>query len=362
MDARGPPARIIEVLAMTSAASDRMGLARSAGRAVAGGLAGTLATIGGLAAGWIAYSALAIDHQVNLPQAIDAERREFDSPIGGRISYYVAREAAGRPLVLIHSVNAAASAYEMRPLFEAYRPHRPIYALDLPGFGFSERGDRDYNPATFAAAIADLLTGEVRETDPADLVALSLGGEFAALVARALPERVRTLTLISPSGLGCTGGPLTEREQDERERANARRLRGFAFPPWSQAFYDLLVSPPSIRYFLGKSFLGAPDEGLVAYGRATGHRPGARHAPLHFISGKLFTPDIRPATYERLEQPTLVLHDQDGFVSFEMLPQVLDRRPNWRAVRIAPTRGLPHFEQPARTIAALDRFWDEAAG
>lgn len=331
-----------------------------AARAVAGGLAGTLATLGGLTSGWLAYSALAIDHQVFLPPAIEAERRTFHSPVAGEISYYAAREVAGRPLVLIHSVNAAASAYEMRPLFEAYRRQRPVYALDLPGFGFSERGDRDYTPALFAAAISDLLTGEVREAGPVDLVALSLGSEFAALVARALPEWVRTLTLISPSGLGYQGGPLTEVERAERERTSDRLLSSFAFPLWSQPFYDLLVTPPSIRYFLQKSFVGAPDDGLAAYDYATSHQPGARHAPLHFISGKLFTRDILPTTYARVDQPTLVLYDQDGFVSFGQLPELLKRRPNWHAVRITPTLGLPHFEQRERTIAALDQFWGEA--
>ncbi|MFN8539274.1 MAG: hypothetical protein U0232_17585 [Thermomicrobiales bacterium] len=71
------------------------------------------------------------------------------------MSYYVAREAAGRPLVLLHSVNAAASAYEMWPLFEAYRKQRPVYALDF--LGIPERGERAYTPAPFAAAVEDLL-------------------------------------------------------------------------------------------------------------------------------------------------------------------------------------------------------------
>ncbi len=123
-----------------------------------GGLIGVAATASGLAAGWGTYSALAIDHRVPLASAIAAERREFRSAEAGRISYYVAREGAGRPLVPVHSVNAA-SAYEMRTLFEVYRRQRPVYALDLPGFGFSGRADLAYSPATFVAALADLPHG-----------------------------------------------------------------------------------------------------------------------------------------------------------------------------------------------------------
>lgn len=294
----------------------------------------------------------------NLPvTAIAAERREFSSAAAGRISYYVAREGAGRPLILVHSVNAAASAYEMGPLFEAYRQQRPVYAPDLPGCGFSERADRAYAPASFLAALTDLLTGGVREEGPVDLVALSLGSEFAAIAALALPERIRSLALISPSGLGYAGEPFTDAER--AARGADRALCGFSVRVWSQPLYDLLVTPPSIRYFLQQSFHGAPDAGLVAYDYQTSHQPGARHAPLHFISGKLFTRDILTTVYERLTQPTLVIHEEDGFVSFDQVPALVARRPNWQVARIRPTRGLPHFERLPETRAALDRFWPQ---
>ncbi len=76
--------------------------------------------------------------------------------------------------------------------------------------------------------------------------------------------------------------------------------------------------------------------------------------------GGLFTENVRSTVYERLTQSVLVLHDEDAYSSFEALPGVVERHPNWRAERIAPTRGLPQFEELARTTAAMDRFWGEA--
>src|SRR3954463_10061153 len=116
---------------MTSGHPTGANRASSVAGVVVGGVAGTLAILGGLGTGWLAYSALATDHEVQLPAAIDAERRSFRNGEAGEISYYVAPAQTGRPLVLVHSINAAASAYEMRPLFEAYRGKRPVYALDL---------------------------------------------------------------------------------------------------------------------------------------------------------------------------------------------------------------------------------------
>ena len=74
-----------------------------------------------------------------LPAAVSGDRFEFDSA-AGRLSAYVAGQ--GPPLLLVHSVNAAASAAEVCPLHEHYRAHRTVFSIDLPGYGHSERSDR----------------------------------------------------------------------------------------------------------------------------------------------------------------------------------------------------------------------------
>ena len=75
-----------------------------------------------------------------LSPALKGERRTFESD-SGTISYYLANEGeSGQPpLVLIHSINAAASAYEVKPIYDRYRRQRPVAAIDLPGYGFSSR-------------------------------------------------------------------------------------------------------------------------------------------------------------------------------------------------------------------------------
>jgi len=53
--------------------------------------------------------------QLNLPPAVAAERLESQGR-SGRLSYYVA--GSGPPLLLLHSINAAASVREVQPAFE----------------------------------------------------------------------------------------------------------------------------------------------------------------------------------------------------------------------------------------------------
>lgn len=327
------------------------------------GFLGTAATAGLTAgASWILYSATMIDHNLPLPLAINSERHLFTSKGAGLLNYYVVEgneeaggeESAGRPLVLIHSINAAGSAYEMRPLFEHYRSERPVYALDLPGFGFSERSDRHYSPKMYAAAIRDFLADVVEE--PADVIALSLSSEFAARAAVEHPQLFRSLALISPTGLGSAGQQQGVDPAGDDGEVNLL-YQAFSFPLWSQPFYDLLATKPSIDYFLKKSFDGPVDEGLAAYAYLTSHQPGARYAPLYFVSGRLFTAGVRREIYEKVEMPALVIYDQDAYTSFDGLSRLLLKRTNWNAVRVEPTRGLPHFEELRTTVRVLDNFW-----
>jgi pimeloyl-ACP methyl ester carboxylesterase len=311
-------------------------IAKGAGVVAATGLAA--------AAGWTAYSALFINHRKHLPPAIDAKRYVTATPLAGRVSFYADESAPGRPLVLIHSINAAASAYEMRPLFEHYRGRRPVFALDLPGFGFSERAERGYTADVFVQAILDFVHGELADSEPVDVVALSLSSEFAAIAAVEQPEAFRSLTLIAPTGFSA-----------DQPSESERLYRAVTFPVWAQAFYDLLVSRPSIDYFLKKAFAGPVDAGLAEYAHLTSHRPGARNVPAAFIAGKLFTPGIQEY-YAAVRQPVLAFCDASAYGPSELLPAFADDH-GWTVHCIEGAKAMPHFEQRLATFAAMDDFF-----
>ena len=236
---------------------------------------------------------------------------------------------------------------EMKPLFEHYRSSRPVYAPDLPGFGASERGDRPYSPEFFAETLLAFIDAVLEE--PPDVVALSLGAEFAARALVRAPDKAASLALISPTGLGSRRTPSG--------RASDRLERAFRLPG-TGALFLALTSRPSIRHFLNMAFEGAAPREMIDYAHATARQPGAKYAPFRFLSFRLFTPGALEELYLKVPHPTLVLYDRDPNVSFERLDDLLQRRANCRALRIAPTRGLPHWERLDETARALDEFWN----
>jgi pimeloyl-ACP methyl ester carboxylesterase len=320
------------------------------------GTVGRFAFLG--AAGWIAYSHLFLEHQVPLPKAIAAELLTLVYRPSGPINIYQDRAGNGRPLVLLHSINAAASSYEMRPLFQHYRGQRPVFALDLPGFGFSARSDVEYTPEIYVNAILTMLEG--LSVGPADVVALSLSSEFAAEAARRRPELFNSLTLISPTGLYHRGS------DGSSQMSSSAGLDGFvhrllAFRLWARPLFDLLTTYRIITWYLQRNFVGPIPDGMVNYSYATSHQPGAEHAPLYFVAGKLFTPNAIDKIYRQVTVPTLVLYDEDPYVHFDRLPELLATNKAWQATRISPTLGLPHWEKPDESVQAMENFWQSVA-
>ena len=183
---------------------------------------------------------------------------------------------------------------------------------------------------------------------PADLIALSLGCEFAARVARDHSDQLHSLILLAPTGL--SSQTLTSPPPDWIHRL-------LSFPLWARPLYDLLVIRSSLRYFLNQSFVGEIPAGFTDYAYAVTHQPGAEYAPLYFVSGQLFTPDARHKYYQALAVPTLILYDQDPYNDYAQIDDLAAQKANVHAQRIAPTRGLPHFEQPDATTRAIDGFW-----
>ncbi|MEM9461622.1 MAG: alpha/beta hydrolase [Myxococcota bacterium] len=290
------------------------------------------------------------------------EIRLDDGHGGDLLLYHLKRDELPRtsPLLLLHSINAAASAYEVRPLYLRLAPSRPTYALDLPGFGGSDRSPRPYTPRLYTDAIhAAVAHIQGQHPDAAvDALALSLSCEFLARAATENPRAFRTLALVSPTGLAGTrrweGPPLSTRGSTILHRI-------LTMSWWRRGLFGLLTRPRVVRYFLARTFgTSTIDEGLWAYAVQTARQPNAEHAPLTFAAGLLFSADIT-SLYEGLTMPVWISHGVRGdFTNYRGLDRLRVPQPWSRAV--FETGALPHFELPDPFVAAYTEFLEQIDG
>jgi pimeloyl-ACP methyl ester carboxylesterase len=286
-----------------------------------------------------------------LKPPLDGARIDVDGMAG-----WVAGE--GPPLLLVHSVNAAASAAEVRPVFDAMRGRFTVMAPDLPGFGSSVREDIDYSPLQMTEAVLRAASELRKRCGGASVAAMavSLGCEFLARASVQRPSWFSRLALVSPTGMNGTR-PLRGRPGSTRELAALHSL--LRVPLWSQGLFSALTRPAVVRYFLERTWGSkAIDEALWAYAVQTARVPGARHAPLAFVSGALFSADIADV-YEAVTHPTWMSHGTRGdFVDYRGKAR-LQGRANWRFTVYAGG-ALPYFERPEAFARDLAAFLDEA--
>jgi pimeloyl-ACP methyl ester carboxylesterase len=99
-------------------------------------------------------------------------------------------------VILIHGLGSNKTSF-----FEtvsALTPQYTVHAIDLPGFGSSSKPLRaPYDARWFARAVCRFM--DAMEIDSAHLVGNSLGGRVSMEVGLQAPERVRSLSLLSPS-------------------------------------------------------------------------------------------------------------------------------------------------------------------
>ena len=291
---------------------------------------------------------------MTMQPAIDAELRETDAR-AGRLAYYVAGD--GPPLLLLHSINAAGSAYEIKPIFEHFRDTRTVYAPDLPGFGYSDRSRRDYDVRLYVDAVHDMLD-VIGEATPIDALALSLSSEFLARAAVEATANLNSIALVTPTGFRRGSDSLRGPAGSTREMAAVKTIVNF--PLWRGGLYRTLVRPGSIRYFLRRTWGSADiDAGLAAYDDITTHQPGAENAPLAFLSGSLFSRDIRDV-YEALTLPVWLGHGTRGDFRDFSEADWAEARSNWQVQAFA-SGALPHFEVPEPFFASYSAFLERPA-
>ena len=268
----------------------------------------------------------------------------------GRRLFYAHRKARmrkGPPVLLVHGIHPAAWSYEWRSNVDALAEAHDVYALDLLGFGMSDRPQARYSARLYLRLIDDFARQKIAE--PAALVASSLTAAYAAVLGARDPGQYPSLVLIEPTG-------LVRHHDAATTRGDVARLVVDA-PFVGSAVFNALASRRSLRHWLERAYVDlefvTPE--LVAIYHRAAHQPGARHAPAAFLSGHLNL-DVRGAV-RRLRQPVMLIwgeqavetpvEDARGFLALNSGIQlsILD-----------PAGMLPHDEQAGEFNGIVTRF------
>ena len=299
--------------------------------------AGKVILRGALAFALVAMCAAAADAK--------AYRVALNVPGQAPASLYAEEHGEGAPVLLVHGLGASTFTWRhiVRPLARRHR----VIALDLKGFGRSEKPFGTHYAATDQAALVSAFIRK-RKLEGVTLVGHSFGGTVALLTALELddePWRIKRLVVIDAPAL----------EQDFGDAAELLRVPGVpnvamtATPPEIMARLLLrLVSAP------GRAI---PERDIRGYA-APFYDLGSRHAFIATAQA-IFDDNTRTmgARYRAISQPTLLVWcGRDRIVPLRTGRRLARLIPDARLAVIGRCNHLPQDEVPEALLAKLRPF------
>lgn len=261
---------------------------------------------------------------------------------GVKLRYWDAG-AGDNPILLIHGFGASVEIW--RPVMHELMKRHRVLALDLPGFGRSDKPEAAYTLVYMSNIIRQFLLEQ--DIPRATLIGHSYGGAVALRFALESPDRLDRLALIAPAALDRRAHPL---------------LRLMTLPGVGE-----LLSLPSragtrMLFQLATYNRAAISDALIEESYQLAKLPGAQRSFLRTLraAGNLFgqLPGFRNPVVSRLSElsiPTLVLWgEQDRIV-----PAAYRAARSIPNVRVEAWNGcghLPWFEQAERFNSLMVEF------
>jgi len=222
------------------------------------------------------------------------------------------KRGEGPPILLIHGIHAAGWSYEWRNNVDALSRTNTVYTIDLLGFGQSDRPAIRYSARLYISLISDFVSRVIDA--PTVLVASSLSGAYAIVLAARDPHRFPAVALIAPSGLVRLNEPVGIGGEAGRLAVDT--------PIAGTAMFNAMVSRPNLRRYLRNAY---SNDSLV--------------------TSELVEIDVRHAL-RRLSQPALLVWGEQGSTApVEEFRGFRELKRDLEISVLSPAGDLPHDER-----------------
>lgn len=263
---------------------------------------------------------------------------------GHRVGLRVAGD--GEPLVLLHGIGRSLADWDL--VLPALAERYTVYALDLEGFGATERFTDRLSLAGQAALVRRILQS-VGEHRAVRLIGNSLGGAVAMRFAADDPDRVVSLVLVSAVGFG----------RDAAFGLRVLTLRGVGA---LLLHTGRLGSAFQVRTMFADRRRATQQ--LIQEHAALSRRPGAARSFLEMVHDLGAWSGVREQWRDEVVRavadagiPTLVLWgDRDRVLPPRDLSAAAQLLPQARTRPLADLGHAPQLEDPERFLAEVTDF------
>ncbi|MDY6938560.1 MAG: alpha/beta fold hydrolase [Cyanobacteriota bacterium] len=297
-----------------------------------------------------------LDLQLNLKKRTYWQWRDW------KIRYAIASPPAGdspTPLLFLHGFGGSIEHWQYNTM--ALGRHRATYALDLLGFGESEKPPENYSIALWVEQAYDFWRTFLDR--PVVLVGNSMGSAISLMLARTHPEMVRGVSLVGLPDLAALNWARPEWIESLSEPIEERVLR----PLLQQTFAFLLRQPSVIRQW-AKSLCANPmpftEELVVSIIKPT-QTPECFRAWSSVVLA-MTRPNFMPELAEilpEIDRPVLWLSGrQDAVLPPKLDDRLFQKCSNLTRITLDNAGHYLHYERSSevnQTIANWIESWEE---
>jgi pimeloyl-ACP methyl ester carboxylesterase len=166
------------------------------------------------------------------------------------------------PLLLVHGFGASTDHW--RKNISELSQDFEVYAIDLLGFGRSQKPAWEYSGDLWRDQLHDFITENIQR--PTVIAGNSIGGYSSLCVAAGYPQSVAGIILLNSAGPFTDTNPLGSKKVNPVQKAIAKNLQNILRQPWAnQLLFNFVRRKSRIRSTLKKVYLdqSAVTEQLV---------------------------------------------------------------------------------------------------
>lgn len=240
----------------------------------------------------------------------------------------------GTTVILIHGIGGSVEAWT--PNVNVLAQHHRVYAIDLVGFGRSDKPSMPYSFSYMARFVNDFI--QAQHIDRATVIGHSLGGGISLQFTIQFPDKVEKLVLVSSGGLGRELNLLLRLATlpvigELLTRPSRKRTAQFL----KECIHDpALVTDDLVQLFYQMAVLPGAQKSFLATLRADVNLQGLRADVMRPIQHDLAT----------ITAPTLIVWGQQDRIVPVAHAHAAERRiPNAELRILDPCGHMPQFER-----------------
>lgn len=253
---------------------------------------------------------------------------------------YIHKGDGGTPILLLHGFDS--SILEFRLLLPLLAAQNETWAVDLLGFGFTQRRKEiKYSPDVIKIHLYEFWRTLINQ--PIVLVGASMGGATAIDFTLTYPQAVKSLVLIN--SLGYTTSP---------------NFSKYLFPPFDYLAVEYLRQRHILALNLGSILLNFDPKILLAIQCAMLHQemPGWHNAMISFVKTGGYS-DLENKIAQ-VDKPTLILWGEDDNMLSPGDAEKFQRNiANSRLIKLKNCGHAPQIEQPQMTFEHILQFLNQ---